>query len=469
MHPWLNVFLVLSILLGLMLGLRVWQRSHSPNPELVRKLVHIPMGLMTLTFPWLFDSPWTVTVLGGLAIAFLLSLRLVPFLAQQLGSVLGGVKRRSLGEIYFTVSIVSLFWLALGNSGAVHTGDRLLFVIPMLILALADAVAALIGVRYGKTRYTTAEGFKSAEGSLAFFMATFFSVHVPLLLFSSTGRVETLLIAIILGLLVMLLEAIAWRGIDNLFIPIGSFVLLRSHLSLDISGLLTRLLVTILLVILVLVWRRRTTLNDSAILGAAFIGYLAWSLGGIAWLLPPLMLFLTYPFFVPWIASPESPDARRWFLSEWGPKPGTTHTVSIVLSVCAGGLLWLFLFALSDRPSLLYPYTLAFAANLAVVGVAGIMPQHYWSRRNGWAIAGYSLKAWALVTWPMMLFFGFSFTSILGWLIALPAILLTALGFYLWQPWLRQQASDTLSNCGRAAITILGSCLAWIPFLLLIP
>jgi len=416
------------------------------------------MGLMTLTFPWLFDSPWPVTVLGGLAIAFLLSLRFVPFLSQQLGSVLGGVKRRSLGEVYFTVSIVTLFWLA--------AGDRLLFVIPMLILALADAVAALIGVRYGKTRYTTAEGFKSAEGSLAFFMATFFSVHVPLLLFTATGRVETLLIAIILGLLVMLLEAIAWRGIDNLFIPIGSFILLRSHLALDVDGLVTRLVATVLLVILVLLWRRHTTLNDSAILGAAFIGYLAWSLGGIAWLLPPLILFLTYPLFVPWIASPESPQSRRWFLTEWGPQPGTTHTVSIVLSVCAGGLLWLLLFSLSDRSTFLYPYILSFAANLAVVGVASILPQHYWRKRNGWAIAGYSLKAWALIVLPMVGVLGITPEVLLGALVALPAIFLTALGFYVCQPWFRQQASDSLSCCGRAIITVLGSCLAWIPLLL---
>lgn len=459
MHPWLNVLLVLSILLGLMLSLRAWQRSQAPNPELVRKLVHIPMGLMTLTFPWLFDSPWPVTVLGGLAIAFLLSLRFVPLLSKNLGSVLGGVKRRSWGEVYFTVSIVALFWLA--------NGDKLLFTVPMLILTLADAIAALIGVRYGKTRYTTAEGFKSAEGSLAFFMATFFSVHIPLLLFTPTGRAETLVIAIIMGLLVMLLEAISWRGIDNLFIPLGSFILLRSHLSLDLSGLLARLAATVLLVILVIVWRRRTTLNDSAVLGSAFIGYLAWSLGGFPWLLPPLMLFLTYPLFVPWIASPESPEARRWFLTEWGPQPGTTHTLSMVLSVCAGGLLWLLLFGLSDRPTLLYPYTLAFAANLAVVGVASIFPQDYWSVKSRWAIVQYSFKAWLLIIFPMMLFFGFSPVSVMGFVVAFPAILVTAIAFYFCQPWLRQQSSDNLSNCGRAMITVSGSCLAWIPFLLL--
>jgi hypothetical protein len=80
------------------------------------------------------------------------------------------------------------------------------------------------------------------------------------------------MIALILGLLVMLIEAIAWQGLDNLFIPLGGFILLRLYLALDALTLLVRLIVTIVLVTFVLCWRQRTTLNDSALLGTAFIG-----------------------------------------------------------------------------------------------------------------------------------------------------------------------------------------------------
>jgi phytol kinase len=463
MNEWLNVVFVLGVLLALMVGLRVWQRRRSPHAELVRKLVHIPMGLMTLAFPWLFQNPWAVTLLGGLAIAFLLALRLLPSLSTRLGSVLGGVKRRSLGEVYFSLSIVSVFWLA--------DGQPLLFVIPMLILTLADAVAALIGVRYGQIHYSTDEGFKSAEGSLAFFMAAFFSVHIPLLLFSTTGRAETLLIAIIMGLLVMLLEAIAWRGIDNLFIPLGSFLLLQSHLTMPLVGLGIRLVATVALVLLVILWRSRTTLNDSAVLGAALMGYFAWSLGGILWLVPPLIVFLAYPLFVPWIMSPEDPLARRWFLSEWGPQPGMTHTVLTVLSVCAGGVLWLVWFGVTDTATLLYPYTLAFAGNLVVIGVAGILPEGYWGVDRGWAIARHCLTAWLLVPLPMLclgtLLAGeLQSLAIVETLLALPAMGIMAIAFYLIQPWIRRQTSEGLSYTGRAIVTILGSSLAWLPVLL---
>lgn len=466
MQDWLNVGLVLGVLLGLMVGLRLWQRARSPNPELVRKLVHIPMGLMTLAFPWLFESPWAVTVLGGLAIAFLLALRRIPVLSSHLGTVLGGVKRRSLGEVYFTLSIVTLFWLA--------QGQPLLFIIPMLILAVADAVAALIGVRYGQIRYRTDEGFKSAEGSLAFFMAAFFSVHVPLLLLSDTGRPETLLIAVILGLLVMLLEAIAWEGLDNLFIPLGSFMLLQSHLDMPVAALGVRLLATLALVGLVLTWRTSTTLNDSAVLGAALMGYFAWSLGGWLWLLPPLIVFLTYPFFVPWIPdSGQEPETgtrdRRQFLSEWGPQPGMTHTVLALVSVCAGGVVWLSLFGLGGSPRLIYPYTLAFAINLAVIGVAGLLPGGQWSVGQWWAIARYSLLAWLLIPVPMALLGVGLFVAPQGltlWAVggSFPVIWLTAIAFYAVQPWLRAHPGDVVSYSGRAIVTILGSCvgLGWL-------
>ena len=62
-------------------------------------------------------------------------------------------------------------------------------------MTLADAVAALVGITYGKLRYVTGDGFKSAEGSVAFLSIAFLSVHVPLLLFTDVGRAQTLLIS----------------------------------------------------------------------------------------------------------------------------------------------------------------------------------------------------------------------------------------------------------------------------------
>ncbi|MBD2459431.1 hypothetical protein H6G89_00095 [Oscillatoria sp. FACHB-1407] len=463
-NPWLNMALVLAFLLGLMVGLRVVQHRFSPHPEFIRKGLHIPMGLMTLTFPWLFDQPLPVFILAGLAIAWLSILRSYSPLKSTLGNVLGGVKRRSLGEIYFPISVALLF--------ALSDGDPLLFCIPMLILTLADAVAAVVGVHYGKLRYAATDGQKSAEGSITFFMLAFFSVHVPLLLATPTGRAETLLIAMILGLLVMLLEAIAWSGLDNLFIPLGGFILLKTHLEMDVTALLIRFVVTAVLVTFVLVWRRRTTLNDSALLGTAFIGYLSWSLGGWQWLMAPLILLISYPFLILWVdqhKTPLTPLERQVMI--WLPADPSTqtdftptrqwervHNVYAVLSVAAGGLLWLALYRLTNHPELIYPYTLAFAANLTVICIAGLSPLNYWHKTNLLRVVAYVCESWLLMFVPLIVIASGSTALLLSSALSLLGIAVAAIAYYLTQPMLRQRPSDTLNWFCRAVYTTLGSC-----------
>jgi phytol kinase len=439
MNSWLNIPLVLLILGGLMLALRRWQRTARPNPELVRKLLHIPMGMVTLTFPWLFESVWQVAVLGGLAIAWLMTLRLYRPLAQGLGSVLGGVGRRSLGEVYFPLSVVILF--------ALTPGQPLLYVIPILILALADAAAALVGTRYGQMRYVATEGYKSTEGSLSFFMATFFSVHVPLLLFSETGRPESLLIATILGLLVMLIEAIAWQGLDNLFIPLGSFLLLQTHLAMNTPALVARLVVLGALIGFLWLWRGHTTLNDGALLGAALVGYFCWSEGGWPWLLAPLTLVLCYPLLIyrPTAQQPLSPAEKAVML--WQPTEDDSqawtriHNVHAVLSVAAAGLLWLF------------------AVNLAIICVAGLSPVHYWSRRHQWQVVRHILLSWLLLFGPLFILQGASSGAIAAAWLGLVGTALGAIAFYRVQPLLQQHCTESLRWVYRALFTTLVSCL----------
>src|SRR5262245_41759016 len=211
MNPWLGIGLVLVIFATLLAGLRLLQRLFSPHPELFRKILHVGMGLVTFSFPWLFDESWPVIVLACLSIGALLSLRLVTQLKESVVSVLASVGRVSLGEVYFPLAVAILF--VLYQREKMPPDQRLmLYCVPILLLTVADATAALIGTRYGRWHYETADGEKSAEGSLGFFLSGFFSVHVPLLLGTDIGRAETLLIAVLLAWLSMMFEAIAWAG-----------------------------------------------------------------------------------------------------------------------------------------------------------------------------------------------------------------------------------------------------------------
>jgi phytol kinase len=334
--------------------LRLVQHVFAPHPEVVRKLMHVGMGLATLSFPWLFHDVWPVLLLAGLAMAALASVRLVRGLKSGLGTVLGGVARESLGEFYFTLSVAGLFWLTHGQAFRMA-----LYSIPILVLTLADAVAALIGIRYGQHRYPTLDGQKSAEGSIAFFLVAFFGTHIPLLLGTEVGRAETLLIALALGVFVMMCEAIAWRGLDNLLIPIASYLMLKTYLGppgMEIRLLLLRVSALFGLLCVVWLWRRWTTLEGSAHFGAAIVGYLSLALGGWEWLLPPLTVFLTYA-----VLAPRETTSRQ-----------PTHNVDAVIATAAAGLIWLFLARVLERRDFYYPFVLAFAAQLAIIGLIRI-------------------------------------------------------------------------------------------------
>lgn len=343
--PWIGIPTILAALAGLLAGLRRYRAWAEVEPEWTRKIAHVAMGGVTLTFPWVFEAVWPVVVLAALALVLMIGLRIFDPLHEAMGQALYGVDRASYGEICFPIAIGLLFFLS--------RGDPILFCVPILLLGLADPAAAAIGLRHGKILYTTDEGIKSGEGSAGFFLVAFFCVHIPLLLGTETGRLETLLIATIVGLLVTSLEAISWRGLDNLFVPLGGYALLTSYLAMEADALLLRLVVIAILFSIPFLWYRRSTLNGSASFMAALVGYVTWSIGGLSWLAAPALLYFGYTIL--W------PAAQR--------KKPHGHRVHNVLGVAAAGLGWLFLAVAVNVPSLLYPYTIAYAAFVAVIGI----------------------------------------------------------------------------------------------------
>jgi phytol kinase len=381
LSPESGIAAVVVIMIAMTGGIKLLERIFHPHPEIPRKLMHIGMGLVVLTFPWVFVTAWPVVVLASASTAMLLAVKFLPRL-RGIGSILSSVKRPSLGEVYFPVSVGALFLFSGGN--------KILYTLPLLILTIGDTMAALIGLRYGRIRYQTSDGsMKSAEGSIAFFTAAFFSVHVPLLLFTSVGRTETLLISLILGLLVMLLEAVAWRGLDNLFIPLGGYAFLKLYLTLTAHALALRLIATVLLVSFTLAWRRRTTLDDSALIACGLFGYAAMMIGGPQWLLAPLLFFLGYCMI--W------PRGERERFS----------TVYAVVAVISTPLLCLLAYARWGWPQLLFPYTLAFTAHFAFVQISTIPFFHSRLKPMTRAASGV-LGAWILVLVPVLAIYLFT-------------------------------------------------------------
>ena len=341
---------MLAAFLLLFGALQLLAHATATQPETTRKLFHTGSGLLTLSFTFLFRETWPVFLLTGASALLIGSVKFVPALRRRFGTVANRVDRTTMGELYFPLSVAWLFAWTLG-------ADPLLFVIPILMLTFADATSAIVGRRYGLTPYHGAN--KSLEGSVAFVVVAFFCVHVPLLLWSEVGRTESLLAAATLAMLVMVLEGSAWRGLDNVFIPVGGYFLLRAYLLMDAPTLLGRFFITLGLVILVLIARHRTTLEDDSLALGAFLCYVAWALMGWPWLVGPLAILVGYR----WLSPPTPDNSRRM------------HGVAAVLSVWVAAVCWLALATASGDRSLLFPYTIVFATHLSMFGLSRLAYQ----------------------------------------------------------------------------------------------
>jgi phytol kinase len=196
-----------------------FDRRGAGAAELSRKLLHVAMGLILCPLPWLFDRATPVLALCGVYVALLIARRFLAALDNHVGGVIDGVGRRSVGEFLFPIAIAMVFTLA--------RGDRVNYLAPILVLTLADAAAAIIGRRYGMCPYTAPGGQKSLEGSLAFAIVAFASMHLTLLLLGSGGRIESVLVAIIAAMALTIVEALVTGGWDNLLVPVGAWALLK--------------------------------------------------------------------------------------------------------------------------------------------------------------------------------------------------------------------------------------------------
>ncbi|MEM8725213.1 MAG: hypothetical protein AAGE86_06810, partial [Pseudomonadota bacterium] len=204
------------------------------EPEVQRKLVHIATGLYAITLPWLFPDRWPVYMLVGMSLFVLMILRTPRVARHGLGSTLHGVERQSYGDILLAIAVGVTFFLA---------GDeKVLFVLPMAVLTLADAAAALAGSAYGKRFFAVEEGQKSVEGTVIFLMTTLLVAMCCLLLISDVPRHNVVALSLAVALFGTLIEAESWRGLDNFFLPVGLILYLSSNLSAPLVGFVAELL-----------------------------------------------------------------------------------------------------------------------------------------------------------------------------------------------------------------------------------
>jgi phytol kinase len=218
-----------------------------------------------------------------------LPLSVLFVLGSRLGFLqsLHGVQRKSRGAEYYPLAVFLTFVLTQGRPW--------LYLPAVLVLAVADAFAALIGSRYGVMRYEVEDEHKSLEGSLVFLVLAFLAIHLPILLLTDLPRPVCVLAAVLVAALVTGFEAISLQGADNLFIPLAVVVILGKITTKPLAEVAFQnvSLLVMCLVVGLAVWQLRSFNVGGAITFLLF-AYGTWSLGNWIWALPVFLGFAGY-------------------------------------------------------------------------------------------------------------------------------------------------------------------------------
>jgi len=217
--PWLAILAVLGLLAASMALLSAAARHTGVSSEVMRKLLHVEMALVALSFPWLFSSAWPVITLACAAVLWFLLLQTSDWLEARFGYALRASQRESRGEIWFACGVcLAYLWSA---------AEPLAYCIAILVLAFADTAAALVGQRFGRVQQMPSGARKSAAGSLAFFVTALVVASGALLAGAGLRPGESLAAATLVATITTGLEASLGDGLDNLFVPIGALASLE--------------------------------------------------------------------------------------------------------------------------------------------------------------------------------------------------------------------------------------------------
>jgi len=253
--------------------------------EFNRKLVHILTGVLVFLSPLFFKYPVPLVVLG---IIFTV-VNAVSLATDSLKSMHNS-ERKTYGTVFFPIAFILLVITC-------WTSYKSVLMTSILILGIADAVAAIVGESVKNPRIFNLTGEKkSVQGSAAMFVSTFLIVFItlPLIDYLDNTVISFALsfwVAAICALFATGLETLSFAGSDNLTVPLGSAFIMSFMLkaSTDQRVLLTTGAVLALLI--AYSSYKVKTLSKSGGMATFVLAFIIFGLGGYKWTIPILMFF----------------------------------------------------------------------------------------------------------------------------------------------------------------------------------
>lgn len=183
--------------------------------EITRKIVHIVTGVLTLLFPLLLSSHWYVLLLCGLFFIILIlsvKLNLLPSINK--------VGRITYGSMIYPIIVYGCYLVF------TEYNSLTFFYVPVLILALCDPVAEIVGKNLTWKKYRIFGHTKTLSGSLGFAVAATIVTSIFIYHFQSVSILKSIMLGIILAFFTTIAEGISHKGFDNFTIPLTSTLIL---------------------------------------------------------------------------------------------------------------------------------------------------------------------------------------------------------------------------------------------------
>lgn len=209
--------IVSYLYIGLVIiGAKIFEKR---GKEASRKFIHIMLGNWWIIAMYFFTNVWS-------AIFAPITFVIINYLSykKDIIKVMERDEQDGLGTVYYAVALLILAIVSFGIFKQPWLG-----LVPTLVMAYGDGLAAVIGKGVKSKKYKLGETKKSFAGSLTMFVISTFLIGAFLAFKHSDVFWQTAhwpLIAGLIGFAITGLEAVSGKGWDNITVPIATLVML---------------------------------------------------------------------------------------------------------------------------------------------------------------------------------------------------------------------------------------------------
>ena len=195
-----------------------------PN-ELFRKILHcILLGsLFMFTFAY---GEWWISALA--AVIFEIIVYPLLIVLERFKNFSEITTERKKGELKNSLLLVFTMYAVVVSICWGWLGDKYLALAAIYAWGFGDAVAALIGKKFGKhkIKWKCTDGKKSMEGSFSMFLVSFISVMIILSYRGGINMVGVIVISLVTALVSMFSELCSKNGNDTVICPMSAMIIL---------------------------------------------------------------------------------------------------------------------------------------------------------------------------------------------------------------------------------------------------